>query len=182
MLLFFSTGAGSGIGRAACRLLNREGATIIAADRNVEAAKEVAKSLNGDNQYIELEVSSKQSIQNGIQNIVSKFNAPPSIVVNAAGITKDNFLLKLEEDQFDDVIRVNLKVKKYIFIFLFASIETVEFHFQGTFLIMQNCANAMVEKNVTNGTIINLGSISSKIGTDPQANAYRSLTSQRSVT
>lgn len=180
----FVPGAGSGIGRATCRLLNREGATIIAADRNVEAAKEVAKSLNGDNQYIELEVSSKQSIQNGIQNIVSKFNAPPSIVVNAAGIIKDNFLLKLEEDQFDDVIRVNLKVT-----FLFFSLSSfeidrkiVEFLLQGTFLIMQNCANAMVEKNVTNGTIINLGSISSKIGTDPPGTKCRSLKYQRSLT
>lgn len=93
-------------------MLNRDGAIIIAADRNVEAAKEVANSLNGNNQFIELEVSSKQSIQNGIQNILSKFNAPPSIIVNAAGIIKDNFILKLEEDQFDDVIRVNLKVIK----------------------------------------------------------------------
>lgn len=93
-------------------MLNRDGAIIIAADRNVEAAKEVVNSLNGDNQFIELEVSSKQSIQNGIQNILSKFNTPPSIIVNAAGIIKDNFILKLEEDQFDDVIRVNLKVIK----------------------------------------------------------------------
>lgn len=91
-------------------MLNRDGAIIIAADRNVEAAKEVANSLNGDNQFIELEVSSKQSIQNGIQSILTKFNTPPSIIVNAAGIIKDNFILKLEEDQFDDVIRVNLKV------------------------------------------------------------------------
>lgn len=109
----FWTGAGSGIGRAACRLLNRDGATIIVADRNVEAAKEVANSLNGDNQFIELEVSSKQSIQSGLQSILSKFNAPPSIVVNAAGILRDNFILKLDEDQFDDVIRVNLKVLKW---------------------------------------------------------------------
>lgn len=116
IFIFFCLGAGSGIGKAACRLLNRDGATIIAADRNVDAAKEVANSLNGDNQFIELEVSSKQSIQNGIQNILSKFNAPPSIVVNAAGITKDNFLLKLDEDHFDDVIRVNLKVREIKFL------------------------------------------------------------------
>lgn len=108
----FLLGAGSGIGRAACRLLNRDGATIIAADQNVEAVKDVVNSLNGGNQYIELEVSSKQSVQNGLKSIISKFNAPPSIVVNAAGILRDNFILKLDEDHFDDVIRVNLKVKK----------------------------------------------------------------------
>lgn len=108
--MYFHVGAGSGIGRAVCRLLNRDGAIIVAADRNVESAKDVANSLGGDNQFLEIEVSNKQSIQNGLQNILSKFNAPPTIVVNAAGIIKDNFILKLEEDQFDDVIRVNLKV------------------------------------------------------------------------
>lgn len=92
-------------------MLNRDGATIIAADRNVDAAKEVANSLKGDNnQFIELEVSSSQSIQNGLQSILSKFNVPPSIIVNAAGILRDNFILKLDEEEFDDVIRVNLKV------------------------------------------------------------------------
>lgn len=84
----------------------------MAADKNIETAKEISNSLDGNNQFIELEVSSKQNIQNGLQNILSKFNAPPSIVVNAAGIIKDNFILKLDEDQFDDVIRVNLKVSK----------------------------------------------------------------------
>lgn len=71
-------------------------------------------SLNGDNQFIELELSSKQIKQNGLQSIFFKFNAPPSIVVNAAGILRDNFILKLDEEQFDDVIRVNLKVKNGI--------------------------------------------------------------------
>lgn len=121
---FLFIGAGSGIGRAACRLLNRDGATIVAADRNVDAAKEVANSLTGDNQFIELEVSSKQSIQNGIQNIVSKFNAPPTIIVNAVSIvdlvtfshllliikirTESNFHLKMR--MFDIFRRASSKI------------------------------------------------------------------------
>lgn len=92
-------------------MLNRDGATVIAADQNVDSAKEVVNSLNGNNQFIELEVSSKPSIQNGLQSIISKFNAPPSIIVNAAGILRDDFILKLDEEHFDDVIRVNLKVR-----------------------------------------------------------------------
>lgn len=107
----FFVGAGSGIGRAACRLLNRDGATIVAADKNVDAIKGVVNELNGDNQFIDVDVASKQSIQHGLQSIISKFHSPPSIVVNAAGILRDNFILKMEEDHFDDVIRVNLKVK-----------------------------------------------------------------------
>lgn len=85
----------------------------MAADQNAVAAKEVVSGLNGNNHFIEMDVSSKQSVQNGLQSIYSKFNNPPSIVVNSAGITKDNFILKLDEDHFDDVIRVNLKVTNY---------------------------------------------------------------------
>lgn len=84
----------------------------MAADQNVSAAKEAVSCLNGNNHFIELDVSSKQSVQNGLQSICSKFNSAPSIVVNSAGITKDNFVLKLEENHFDDVIRVNLKVNR----------------------------------------------------------------------
>lgn len=127
-------GAGSGIGRAACRLLNRDGATVIAADKNVDAAKDVVNSLNGKNQFINLDVASKQSVQNCVHSILSEFSAPPSIVVNAAGILRDNFILKLEEDHFDDVIRVNLKVgreKKNIFLkFLTWTFDLTHFHFK----------------------------------------------------
>lgn len=113
-ICFHSKGAGSGIGRSVCRLLNRDGAMIVAADQNVAAAKEVVNGLNGNNHFIELDVSSKQSVLNGLQSIRSKFNSTPSIVVNSAGITKDNFVLKLDEEHFDDVIRVNLKVTNYL--------------------------------------------------------------------
>lgn len=43
-LQFISTGAGSGIGRAACQVLSKEGATVIAADRNYEAAVQTIKT------------------------------------------------------------------------------------------------------------------------------------------
>lgn len=48
-----------------------------------------------------------------LNSIVNDYNKPPSIVVNCAGITKDNFLLKMSEQDFDDVINVNLKVKLF---------------------------------------------------------------------
>lgn len=70
----------------------------------------MASSLNGDNHFLEVEVASKQSVQNGLQTILSKYKTPPSIVVNGAGILRDNFILKMEEDHFDEVIQVNLKV------------------------------------------------------------------------
>lgn len=94
-------------------------------------------------------MSNKESVRNGLSDILAKFNQPPSILVNAAGITKDNFLLKITEEDFDDVIRVNLK---------------------GTFLMMQIFASAMAEHNVDDGSIVNVGSIIGKIGNIGQAN------------
>ena len=60
---------------------------------------------------LELDVSSSDNIKAALGDMLKKYNKPPSIVVNSAGITKDNFLLKMSEEDFDDVIRVNLKVK-----------------------------------------------------------------------
>lgn len=71
------------------------------------------KSLNAANHLIDIDVASAESIQNGLKDIKSKYHTVPSIIVNAAGIIKDNFILKINEQDFDDVIRVNLKVESF---------------------------------------------------------------------
>lgn len=60
--LYKSTGAGSGIGRATCKLLERDGARVIAVDRNGLAAAETAKSLGTGNYYIILKYQSNSSM------------------------------------------------------------------------------------------------------------------------
>ncbi|XP_045453103.1 estradiol 17-beta-dehydrogenase 8 [Melitaea cinxia] len=151
------TGAGSGIGRATCQVLSREGATVIAADKNYDAALEtikkhiaLASGANdiGDHSAMELDVSDAKSVQNMFQAIIAEYKTPPSIVVNSAGVTRDNWLLKLSEEDYDTVINVNLK---------------------GTFLIMQIFAKAMTEAAVT-GSIINISSIVGKYGNIGQTN------------
>jgi len=59
---------------------------------------------------LEMDVSSSKSITAALDEIIAKYKKPPSIVVNSAGISKDNYLLKMSEQDFDDVINVNLKV------------------------------------------------------------------------
>lgn len=89
----------------------RDGAKVIAADRNFEAAKETQK-LFGDNVYaIQIDVASSKSVAAGLTEILEKFDAPPSILVNAAGISKDHSIFKMTEEEFDSVIDVNLKVR-----------------------------------------------------------------------
>ncbi|XP_038209163.1 estradiol 17-beta-dehydrogenase 8-like [Zerene cesonia] len=151
------TGAGSGIGRAACQVLAREGATVIAADRNYDAALETIKahtalasgsSAIGDHCAVEVDISDSKSIKNLVQALSKQFKVPPSIVVNSAGITRDNWMLKLSEEDYDSVLNVNLK---------------------GSFLIMQEFAKLMTEASLP-GSIVNISSIVGKYGNMGQAN------------
>lgn len=149
--LAFVTGAGSGIGREVCQVLAREGAKVIAADRNIRAVQETITFLKGsDHLALDVDVSNPHKIAKTFKNIVDKFSTAPTIVVNSAGITRDNFLLKLNETEFDDVINVNLK---------------------GTFLVMQSAVNAMIETGTTEGSsIVNVSSITGKVGNIGQSN------------
>lgn len=63
---------------------------------------------------LEMDVSSLDSISKALSDMISNYKKPPSIIVNSAGITKDNFLLKMSEQDFDDVVSVNLKVEEFI--------------------------------------------------------------------
>lgn len=90
----------------------KEGATIIAADRKVETAKETIASLSPNNHLsLALDVGNNKSINKAAQTILEQYKTPPSVIVNCAGITRDNFLLKLSQEDFDDVININLKVE-----------------------------------------------------------------------
>ncbi|KAG7202486.1 hypothetical protein KM043_017057 [Ampulex compressa] len=106
----FVTGAGSGIGREVCRILARDGAKVIAADRNHETAEETIALIKGsDHIALHVNVANETSVDVAFKNVMRKFSRPASIVVNAAGITQDNFLLKLTQNNFNDVVNVNLK-------------------------------------------------------------------------
>lgn len=99
---------------------------------------------------MEIDVSNTESIENAFKKCVNHFSKPPTVVVNSAGITRDNFLLKMNVDDFDEVLKVNLK---------------------GTFSTCKIAANQMIEAGVSNGaSIINISSIIGKIGNMGQCN------------
>ncbi|KAK2576735.1 hypothetical protein KPH14_005388 [Odynerus spinipes] len=149
--LAFVTGAGGGIGREVCRVLAREGAKVIAADQNIRTAEETITFLDGsDHVALDVDVTNPHKIAKAFKNITDQFSTAPTIVVNSAGITRDNFLLKLSESDFDNVINVNLK---------------------GTFLVMQSAVKAMIDAGTTEGSsIINISSIIAKVGNIGQSN------------
>ncbi|XP_029164322.1 estradiol 17-beta-dehydrogenase 8 [Nylanderia fulva] len=145
------TGAGSGIGREVCRILAREGAKVVAADQNVKTAQETVATLEGrEHIALNIQVNDRSSVETAFKDIVKQYSKPPTIVVNSAGITRDNFLVKLSDKDFDDVIDVNLK---------------------GTYLIMQVAVKAMIEGNATkDSSIINMSSIIATRGNIGQSN------------
>ncbi|XP_016349917.1 (3R)-3-hydroxyacyl-CoA dehydrogenase [Sinocyclocheilus anshuiensis] len=173
-----SKGGGSGIGRTVCQRFASEGASVVVADRNEESANQTLELLSRDHKgqghlALGVDVSSKDSVErlvtsiqvsvpflgsSGARGVSDKtgsscvclvFFQPPSVCVNAAGITQDEFLPKMEEDEFDKVIEVNLK---------------------GTFLVTQAISKALVSAGAVKGSIITVGSIVGKVGNIGQVN------------
>ncbi|XP_056438649.1 estradiol 17-beta-dehydrogenase 8-like [Gadus chalcogrammus] len=160
------TGGGSGIGRAVCQRFASEGALVVVADLNEEAANETLRSLSRDHKVQEhmaaaVDVSSKQSVEDLVESIQRRYFQPASVCVNAAGITQDDFLLRLEEAAFDRVVGVNLK---------------------GTFLVVQAVAAAMVASGVSKGSIVTVGSIVGKVGNIGQVNYSASKAGVEGIT
>lgn len=99
---------------------------------------------------LKAEVSDVESIKEAFKNVRSVFSTAPTIIVNSAGVTRDQFILKLTTDNFDQVLNVNLK---------------------GTFYTIQTGVKEMIDAGVSKGgSIVNVSSIIGKIGNIGQAN------------
>uniref|UniRef100_A0A8C7ELY0 (3R)-3-hydroxyacyl-CoA dehydrogenase n=1 Tax=Neovison vison TaxID=452646 RepID=A0A8C7ELY0_NEOVI len=152
------TGAGSGIGRAVSVRLAREGATVAACDLDRAAACETVWLLGGQGSEevapggthaaFQADVSEAGSVRRLLEQVQACFSRPPSVVVSCAGITRDEVLLRMSEDDWDKVIAVNLK---------------------GIFLVTQAAAQALVSSGC-HGSIINISSIVGKVGNMGQTN------------
>ncbi|XP_032266092.1 estradiol 17-beta-dehydrogenase 8 isoform X2 [Phoca vitulina] len=114
------TGAGGGIGRAVSVRLAREGATVAACDLDKAAACKTVWLLGGQGSEevapggahaaFQADVSESGAVRRLLEQVQACFSRPPSVVVSCAGITRDEVLLRMSEDDWDKVIAVNLKV------------------------------------------------------------------------
>ena len=115
------TGASQGIGAVIAKKLASAGAHVICVSRTKEKIKSVSKSIinhGGSSSFYTCDISQPLSIEALIEDSLNEFKKI-DILVNNAGITKDNLIMRMNEDQWNDVINTNLKsvfyfVKKII--------------------------------------------------------------------
>ncbi len=101
------TGASRGIGAAIAVELAGAGATVIGSATSDAGAQAITRSLAGSGRGIVLDVALEESVDAAFRDIQGKEGAP-AIVVNNAGITRDNLLLRMKSDEWDAVIATNL--------------------------------------------------------------------------
>ncbi len=143
------TGAGRGIGRQIAEELAQEGATVIINynDSREKAQQTVSKieEKGGRAGAYKCDVSDMASCKEMIMDIMKRYGRI-DILVNNAGITRDNLLMRTKEEEFDEVIRVNLK---------------------GCFNTMKYVSRYMLKQK--SGKIINISSVTGLIGNAGQA-------------
>ncbi|MGD8360882.1 MAG: 3-oxoacyl-[acyl-carrier-protein] reductase [Gemmatimonadota bacterium] len=141
------TGGGRGIGLAIAKALADAGARVAVVDVDESGAREAAESLPGDDHIgFRADVTLEREVQEVLQAVEERIGAI-SILVNNAGITRDNLLLRMSEEDWDRVLAVNLK---------------------GAFNATKGVARGMMKRR--QGAIVNIASVIGLMGNSGQAN------------
>lgn len=104
------TGASRGIGASIADKLGQAGATVIGtatSEKGADAITERMQAAGLKGKGMVLNVSDQASIDALMEAVAAEFGAP-SILVNNAGITRDNLLMRMKDDEWDDIINTNL--------------------------------------------------------------------------
>lgn len=104
------TGASRGIGQAIAHALAAKGAVVIGTATSDSGAAAIAEKLSAagySGTGMKLDVRDPESINAVIERIAKEFGAP-AILVNNAGITSDNLLMRMKDEEWDDVVGINL--------------------------------------------------------------------------
>lgn len=140
------TGGAQGLGYAIAEIFTAESARVVLGDLDLGATETAAKQLGGDVLAVRCDVTKADEVDALVAAAVERFGGL-DIMVNNAGITRDATLRKMTEEQFDQVISVHLK---------------------GTWNGTKAAAAIMRENK--RGAIVNMSSISGKVGLIGQTN------------
>lgn len=144
------TGASRGIGRAIAEVLAKAGATVAGTATSEASAEKITQYLaeiDSNAKGYALNVNDHEAISERLKQITDDLGAAPSILVNNAAITRDNLLMRMKEDEWNDVINTNLT---------------------GLFHLTKSCIRPMMKARW--GRIINIGSVVGQSGNPGQAN------------
>ncbi len=140
------TGASRGIGAAIAESLVSAGATVIGTATTDKGAEKITAALGSGARGAVLDIASEESVQALILDIQAR-EGPPTIVVNNAGITKDNLLVRMKTEEWDSVLSTNLS---------------------GAFRVCKATLRGMMKAR--GGRIINIASVIGLMGNAGQAN------------
>ena len=101
------TGASRGIGRAIAERLADDGFFVVGTATSDAGADSISDYLGENGKGIKLDVADVESIAEVIKTVNDEFGAP-TVLVNNAGITRDNLLMRMKDDEWDDIINTNL--------------------------------------------------------------------------
>jgi 3-oxoacyl-[acyl-carrier protein] reductase len=103
------TGGGAGIGKGITLKLASKGINCVIFDvKDASAVAEEVKSLGVKSSFMKVDVTDFKAVKDAVSEISSTLGNI-NILINNAGITRDNFLLRMKEDDWDKVIQINLK-------------------------------------------------------------------------
>jgi 3-oxoacyl-[acyl-carrier protein] reductase len=143
------TGASRGIGEAVARRLGSEGATVVAAARSADALENVVSGIaaaGGKASAAALDLADPLSVEAAVKSVLAA-HGQIDVLVNNAGVTEDNLMLRMSKEAWDRVLATNLT---------------------GVFLLTQAVVKGMLKKRY--GRIVNVTSIVGLMGNAGQVN------------
>jgi 3-oxoacyl-[acyl-carrier protein] reductase len=141
------TGASGGLGSSIAKSLASQGARLAVSGSNVEKLEAFRTSLGGDHVALPCNLSEGAAVDQLVPKAVEALGGKLDILVNNAGVTRDNLLMRMKDEEFEDVIRINL---------------------EAAFRLMRAAAKPMMKARF--GRIISITSVVGVTGNPGQAN------------
>jgi 3-oxoacyl-[acyl-carrier protein] reductase len=143
------TGATGGIGAEIARVFHKAGANVAISGRQADKLDALAKELGDRVSVVPCDLANRAEVAKLIDEAVKALGGRLDILVNNAGLTKDNLFMVMKDEQWDDVIAVNLT---------------------STFMLCRAASRHMMRSKTGFGRIINISSVSGFFGNPGQGN------------